>query len=143
MTLTSEARLLHAEAVRVLSDFRRLNEAVAGISATQVGTLTVATNPAPSSSWLPAVTAAFRRSRPQVRLRLLTRSSAEVRDEAASSAFDLGLAEAPFVRLNTLLRRYTFARVAVLPKDHRLAGEAVLTPALLDNEPMVATVMSN
>jgi DNA-binding transcriptional LysR family regulator len=140
---TAEARLLFGEAVRVLSDFRRLSEAAAGISAAQSGTLTIATNPSPAIAWLPAVAAAFCRARPQVKLRILTRNSGEVRDLAALSAFDLGLAEAPFTRSEIVLRRYSFARVVVLPESHRLASEAVLTPQLLDGEDMIAIVNSS
>jgi DNA-binding transcriptional LysR family regulator len=105
--------------------------------------LTIATNPTPAIAWLPAVAGAFCRARPQVKLRILTRSSGEVRDLAALSAFDLGLAEAPFSRSDIVLRRYSLARVVVLPKDHRLASEAVLTPRLLDGEDMIAIVNSS
>ena len=140
---TSEATLLHAEAVRILAGFRQLGEAAAGISAGLRGTLTIATNPGPAIAWLPAVIAAFCATRPEVRLRLLTRSSDEVRDLAALSAFDLGLAEAPFTRGERLLHRYSLPRVAVLPEGHRLAGEPVLSPLLLDDEAMVATVNSS
>jgi DNA-binding transcriptional LysR family regulator len=140
---TTEARLLFGEAVRVLADFRRLGEAAAGISAAQSGTLTIATNPSPAIAWLPGIAAAFCRSRPQIRLRMLTRSSGEVRDLAALSAFDLGLAEAPFTRSEMVLRRYSFARVVVLPEGHRLVSETILTPQLLDGEALVATVNSS
>lgn len=140
---TTEAKLLHAEAVQVLAGLRRLREAAAGMSAARSGTLTVATHPGPGLAWLPAIASEFCRTRPDVRLRLLTRSSEEVRDLAALSAFDLGLAEAPFSRLETVLRRYRFARVVVLPAAHRLACHAVLTPELLDGEALVATVNSS
>ena len=50
---TVEARLLFGEATRVLTEFRRLGEAAAGISAAQSGTLTIATNPSPGITWLP------------------------------------------------------------------------------------------
>jgi DNA-binding transcriptional LysR family regulator len=139
---TAEALLLFGEAVRVLADFRRLGGAAAGISTAQSGTLTIATSPSPGIAWLPSVAATFCRERPNVRLRLLTRSSTEVRDLAALSAFDLGLVEAPFTRAEMHLRRYSFARVVVLPAGHRLAAEAVLTPAHLDGENLVATVSS-
>jgi DNA-binding transcriptional LysR family regulator len=140
---TAEARLLHLEASRLLDGFERLDGSVGEISAGQRGTLTIATNPGPAISWLPAVVAAFHRERPLVRLRLLTRSSQEVRDLAAVSAFDLGLAEAPFANAEAVLRRYTLPRVAVLPRSHRLAGHEALTPALLDGEALVATVRSS
>jgi hypothetical protein len=78
-----------------------------------------------------------------VRLRLLTRSSQEVRELAAVSAFDLGLAESPFANAEIVLRRYTLPRVAVLPRTHRLAAHDALTPQLLDGEALVATVRSS
>ena len=140
---TAEARLLHMEASRLLDGFDRLDASVAEISAGQRGTLTIATNPGPAIAWLPSVAAAFRRQRPQVRLRLLTRSSEEVRELAAVSAFDLGLAEAPFANAENVLRRYTLPRVVVLPRTHRLAAHDVLTPQLLDGEAFVATVRSS
>jgi len=140
---TPEAMLLHGKALSVLSDFRCLSETAAGIAAGQAGTLTLASNPGPAIAWLPAVAAPFCRARPGVRLRMLTRSSGEVRDLAALSAFDLGTAEAPLTRAETLLRRYSFARVVVLPVGHELAAEHVLTPQLLDGKDMVATVNSS
>jgi DNA-binding transcriptional LysR family regulator len=73
LVATPEARLLHLEASHLLDGFERLGRAADEIAAGQRGTLTVATSPAPAICWLPAVAAAFRRERPQVRLRFLTR----------------------------------------------------------------------
>jgi DNA-binding transcriptional LysR family regulator len=140
---TAEARQLHLEASRRLDEFGKLGVSVGEISAGRRGTLTIATNPGPAISWLPAVAAAFRRDRPEVRLRLLTRSSQEVRELASLSAFDLGLAEAPFANAEPVLRRYTMPRVVVLPRTHRLVGYDVLTPQLLDGEDLVATIRSS
>jgi DNA-binding transcriptional LysR family regulator len=140
---TPEALLLHGKANRALANFRQLTETASSIAAAQQGTLTIATNPGPGIAWLPTIAAAFCRARPDVRLRLLTRSSGEVRDLAALSAFDLGLAEAPFNRTEMLLRRYSFARVVVLPEGHLLARETVLTPQLLNGEKLIATIMSS
>lgn len=139
---TAEARLLHAEASQVLDGFARLDASVGEISAGLRGSLTIATNPGPAISWLPSVVAAFQRDRPLVRFRLLTRSSQEVRELAAVSAFDLGVAEAPFANAEKVLRRYALPRVVVLPREHRLAAHDVLTPQLLDREALVATVRS-
>lgn len=140
---TPEAMLLHGRALSVLSDFRGLGETAAGIAAGQAGTLTIATNPGPGIAWLPGLAARFCRDRPGVKLRLLTRSSGEVRELAALSAFDLGIAEAPFIRAEILLRRYSFARAVLMPVGHPLADQPVLSPALLDGHAMVATVNSS
>ena len=139
---SAEARLLHREAAPVLADFRRLDEAVAGISAARAGRLTIASNPSPGVAWLPLVGAAFCRTRPDVRLRFLTRSSDEVRDLATVSAFDLGLAEAPFPQPELVVSRYSLTRVVVLPEAHPLAAHDVLTPKILSGQAMVATVQS-
>ena len=66
-----------------------------------------------------------------------------MRELAGLSAFDLGLAEAPFANGELVLRRYVIPRVVVLPRSHRLAGCAELTPQLLDGEDIVATVRSS
>jgi DNA-binding transcriptional LysR family regulator len=143
LVATPEARLLHLEASHLLDGFERLGRAADEIAAGQRGTLTVATSPAPGICWLPAVAAKFRKERPQVRLRFLTRSSEEIRELAGLSAFDLGLAEAPFANGELVLRRYVIPRVVVLPRSHRLSARAELTPQLLDGEDIVATVRSS
>lgn len=134
---TAEALMLHQEALHALAGLARLDEAAAGIQAATRGHLTIATNPGPGIAWLPQILAEFRRARPRVTVRFLTRSSREVRDLVATRAFDLGIAEAPFDRTDTVVHRYRFDCVAVLRADHPLAGEAQLTPALLDDQPLI------
>ena len=134
---TAEALLLHQEALRALASLARLDEAAAGIQAATRGHLTIASNPGPGIAWLPQILAAFRASRPQVTVRFLTRSSREVRDLVATRAFDLGIAEAPFDRTDAIVHRYRFDCVAVLRIDHVLSDEAQLTPALLDDHPLI------
>ena len=140
---TAEAKLLHGEASRLLDGFERFGVSVEEIAIGQRGTITIAANPNAAISWLPAVVAAFRRERPHVRLRFLTRSSEEVRELAAASAFDLGIAEAPFSNAELVLKRYVVPRVAVLPPTHRLVACEVLTPQLLSGEDIVAVVRSS
>lgn len=143
LVATSEARRLHAEASRLLDGFERLGRTAGDIAAGQQGLLTVATNPGPGICWLPKVVAAFRHARPAVQVRLLTRSSEEVRELASLSAFDLGLAEAPFAMGEHVFRRYSFPRVVVLPDTHPLTRHQVLTPNLLDGADLIATVRSS
>jgi DNA-binding transcriptional LysR family regulator len=140
---TAEAGLLYEEAVRALAGVAQLDDAAAAIGAAARGTLTLATNPSPGIAWLPRIVAEFRRARPDVRLTLLTRSSREVRDLVAARAFDLGIAEPPFDKADSVVRRYRFAAVAALRSDHPLAGHAVLTPALLDGADLIGMLPSH
>jgi DNA-binding transcriptional LysR family regulator len=75
-------------------------------------------------------------------VRLLTRSSAEVRDLVQARVFDLGIAEPPFDRSDTLLRRYRLQAVAVLPSTHCLAEHQTLTPGLLEGHAFIVTTQS-
>ena len=134
---TAEAALLRDEAVRALAGMTRLDDAAAAIAAATRGSLTIATNPSPGIAWLPRIVASFRASRPDVTFTMLNRSSREVRDLLAASAFDLGIAEPPFHADDNVLRRYRFGAVMVLREDHPLARHEVLTPELLDGVPLI------
>ena len=140
---SAEAQLLYEEAVRALAGVAQLDDAAAAIGAAARGSLTLATNPSPGIAWLPRIVADFRRARPDVRLNLLTRSSREVRDMVAARAFDLGIAEPPFGKTDSVVRRYRFATVVALRADHPLAGHAVLTPALLDGADLIGMLPSH
>src|SRR5882724_2934675 len=75
---TPEAHLLHNEAIRALAGFTELEDAAAGISAGKRGVLTIA-SPGPGIVWLPGVVSRFQRERTSTQIRLLTRSSENVR----------------------------------------------------------------
>src|SRR5688572_17114644 len=136
---TTEAHLLHREAVHALAGFSELEDAAAGISAGQRGVLTIATSPSPGIAWLPEIVSRFRRERPSTKIRLLTRTSDNVRSLLSSRAFDIGIAEAPFDRTNTVLKRYRFPLQCVLPAAHPLAAHDTLTPDLLEGSDLIIT----
>lgn len=140
---TAEAILLYSEATRALAGVAQLNDAVAGILAGRRGHLTIASNPSPGIAWLPQVVADFRVGRPDITVRFLTRSSREVRALVAAHAFDIGIAEPPFDRGDTVLRRYRFTSVAVLPVGHPLCVHTVITPALLDDVDFISMLPSH
>lgn len=139
---TPEALLLDEEALRALAGFAQLEDAAAAISAGRRGTLTIATNPTPGISWLPPVISRFRSTRPQVSVRMLTRSSENVRSMVSARAFDLGVAEPPFDRSDAVLSRYRFRLQCVLPADHALAAHEEITPALLEGHDLIVTSQS-
>ena len=139
---TTEAHLLHRDAVHALAGFSELEDAAAGISAGQRGVLTIASSPSPGIAWLPEIVSRFRRERSATKIRLLTRTSDNVRNLLSSRAFDIGIAEPPFDRTNTVLKRYRFPVQCVLPATHALAVHATLTPDLLEGSDLIITSAS-
>jgi DNA-binding transcriptional LysR family regulator len=139
---TPEAQLLHKDAMHALAGFAELEDAAAGISAGKRGVLTIASSPTPGIAWLPEVVSRFRRERPSTKIRLLNRSSENVRSLVSARAFDIGLAEPPFDRTNTLLRRYRFSLQCVMPATHPLAEKEAVTPSLLEGHDLIITTQS-
>jgi DNA-binding transcriptional LysR family regulator len=135
---TAEAREFEQEARRALMGLIQLEEAASGICSARRGTLTVAASPGAGIAWLPGAVARFRATRPEVTLRLLTRSSLEVRALVAASGADVGIAQPPFDRGDSVLQRFRCSPVCVLPKAHALAAQPCITPALLDGENFIA-----
>jgi DNA-binding transcriptional LysR family regulator len=135
---TPEAQQFEQEARRALIGLAQLEEAACGISSARRGTLTIAANPGAAIAWLPGAVAGFRASRPEVTVRLLTRSSLEVRGLVAANAADIGVAQPPFDRGDTVLRRFRSAPVCVLPRAHALAAQSCITPSMLDGEPFIS-----
>ena len=121
---TAEARLFGAEATRAMSGFEGLADVAASISAAARGSLTIATNPAPAISWLPPIVAGFQKARPDLRVRFISRSSKEVRELAGLDGFDVGLAEAPFIRQDNVVRRFRLRMVAAGHAERALAAHA-------------------
>jgi DNA-binding transcriptional LysR family regulator len=136
---TPEAHLLHTEAIRALAGFADLEDAAAGISAGQRGVLTIAS---PGIAWLPGVVSRFHHERTSTQIRLLTRSSENVRSLVSARAFDIGVAEPPFDRTNDVLRRYRLSLDCVMPAAHPLARQDVVTPDLLETHDLIVTSQS-
>jgi DNA-binding transcriptional LysR family regulator len=134
---TREALDMYDDVVETLSSVSRLQNRVSSLQGGQRGHLLVAAQPLVGLSVLPAVIARFQRSRPQVMVRLLTGNSAQVRRLLAGSAFDLGIAEVPIDQPNVMLHRFKLDLVCIMPLEHRLGGEPVITPGHLDGETLI------
>ena len=102
------------------------------------GTLTIGSSPAPAIFWLPPIIAEFQKRRPDVRIRLVSRSSRDIKELAESESFDVGIAEAPFTRREQVSRRYRFEMVAVTKLGSDLARHQTLTPQLIAKSRLVA-----
>jgi DNA-binding transcriptional LysR family regulator len=138
LTPTPEAELLFAEVAIVLERHTRLTRIAHEIHEARAGSLSIASHPGPSISWLPVLIAAFIAERPGVTVKLISRQSKGIRELVPTGAFDLALAELPVEHQLNLMRRYRLHFVAVISASSPLASHKVLTPALLNDYPFIA-----
>ncbi len=133
---TAEARLLHSRVSGALAALGKITNAVHEIQQARSGILTIAAHPTASIAWLPPFLAQFQRLRPNMSVRLATRSSEVLR--ALPEPFDVGISEPPVDLPDVDVHRFRLRCVAALPPGHPLCAERVITPRLLDGIPFIA-----
>lgn len=106
------------------------------------GTLVIASHPSASISLLPGVIADFRTQMPDVAVKLINRTSEEVRSYFEASIVDLAVAELPVELANVEKRRYRLECVAILPAGHPAAARETLRAADLAGLPFVSMTTS-
>lgn len=135
---SDEGRRFHIAVRDALGMIERLTEAAENIRAGVAEGLTVASHPSASISLMPQVAAALLQTRPTARLRMINRTSEEVRALFEAGVADLAIAELPIHIPGVELRRHVMPCVAVLPADHALAARESLSASDLSGEPFVA-----
>ncbi|RWO02291.1 LysR family transcriptional regulator [Mesorhizobium sp.] len=136
---TREGELFHAEVKANLVGLDRLKLRAAQIKEVGTGTIRVASLSALGHGLVPRAIVAFSRKHPQVRISYQVRTSNVVRDLVASGSFDIGLAADEVDTSGVLHSVFNTPRaVCVMPKNHRLAVKAVITPTDLADEAFLA-----
>lgn len=132
-----QGRLFYAEVRNALGTIERLARDADGIRKGVTENITIASHPSASISILPAVVAELRKRRPLARVRMINRSSEEVRAIFETGSVDIAIAEWPIHIPDIELRRYKVPCVTILPRDHRLAGKQEITPSDLAGVPFI------
>lgn len=135
---TAEALLLTEHVGQALEGISKVRGAINDIRHAGAGMLTIAAHPTSSISWLPPFVAAFQAKRPAVRLRLITRNSDMLRENAATYAADITISETPVSPSSSQARRYRFRCVLALPVGHPLCEQEVITPQDASPYPFIA-----
>jgi DNA-binding transcriptional LysR family regulator len=135
---TAEGRRFFGEVRNALGLIDRLGEVAEAIRGGAAESVVVATHPAASLALMPGVTAELLARRPDARVRMINRTSEEVRAIFESGAADLAVAEWPVHLPGLDLRRYEIPCVAVLPENHALAGAETVSVESLSGAPFVA-----
>jgi DNA-binding transcriptional LysR family regulator len=134
---TSEATAFYRSVSAVLENLDSLERLATDIRHADEGTLRVAALPMLALEFLPKVAAGFLARHPNVRMILQTHSSPTVASLMAMQQYDLGFSESAYDEGWINAEQLRVRCVCVLPIGHPLADRAVLTPADLDDLPIV------
>lgn len=137
---TPEARFFYEEVERAFVSLEKLSRAAEELREFHLGSLRIASMPAVSVEFLPALTDRFCQAHPGVSVTLQVRSTQQVADLVASQHFDLGVISGielsdPGIEARVLADSRL---VCVLPPGHRLADRDVIRPRDLEGEIFVS-----
>jgi len=135
---TSEAAYFYEEVNKTLESLDNTVRTAQEIRNMNTGRLVIASQPGIAIHFLPMVVSRFLETHPDVQFKLLSRSSAIVREMIATQQFDIGIAEPPVEHPGVRTERISAECVCVLPTGHRLSSKDVITPTDLDGEPFIS-----
>lgn len=135
---TPEASYFYEEANHTLDSFERIAQTAQEIRNRKMGRLVIASYPGVAIHFLPAVISGFMAGRPNVRFKLLSRSSDIVRGMIPTQKFDVGIVELPVDHPGVKTEPLIFQCRCVLPSGHPLAERDVVTPRDLDGVPFIS-----
>ena len=135
---TPEALIFYDDAQRLLEAVVRANEAATRLRQGESGHLTISAFPGVSIKFLPGLISRFLKTRENVKVRLLSRSSHIVIEQLPSQMFDIAIAEKPSQFVGVDAEQFTFGCHCIVAKDHPMTKYNVLTPRELDGVPFVA-----
>lgn len=143
LQVTPEATLFYEEARRTLGVLERTRQVARDLKGLRSGTLSLASQPGLATYALPPIIARLLTRWPEGTVRFITRSSPTVRDLGRIEAFDIGFAEHPIESPASVIETIEVPCVCMLPADHPLAAEPVITPAHLDDAPFISPNMKS
>ncbi|MEH6472636.1 MAG: LysR substrate-binding domain-containing protein [Halopseudomonas sp.] len=134
---TPEANYLYTEVEAIFTRINDVSQTVQDIQNKQYGFLRIGCMPGPSTFFMPDLVADFLEQHPKIQASMQTRTSDSVKEWIASAQYDIGLAEV--TERDPAIDKEVFAMpcLCALPAAHPLVSQAVITPELLDAEPMI------
>lgn len=135
---TPEALMIYEEVDLAFGGLERVDTLVRDIAQFNTGLLKIVAPPSLSEGVLSTIMARFMDRFPKVRVTIDSRSTETARTMVANRTADCGFVKLPLDRadISTVVLS-TSETVCVLPSDHPLAAEDVLTPERLRDVPLV------
>ncbi len=135
--LTSDGVAMMPYARELLESYRRVQEQAAGLGGVTSGLIRIGTFSSVATHWMPNIIKAFQEDYPAIRYEMLMGDYEEIEQWLFEGRVECG-----FLRLPTRSEFETISLerdelVAVLPKEHPLAGNAVIDITELNGQPFM------
>ena len=135
---TPEGELLLARAARIFEEVDSLRRELSDVSDLRSGHVTVGFPPMYGLHYFPGLAMAFRKRYPGIEITAIEGSASSIRDRLAAGTIDVGVLEARRVDSAwKTIRLGSDEMVLAVAKDHPLASRKKVTPATLNELPMV------
>lgn len=126
-------------AAKVIRDIENIKRVADEFGNVETGTLTIATTHTQARYKLPAAVKSFMSNYPQVKLNIHQGNPLQVAEQVANGEADIGIATESISGFDSLLCLpcYQWNRCVVVPKDHPLLADGVLTLQKLASYPLI------
>lgn len=137
--ITEPGALILTLAAKVIRDVENIKRVADEFGNVETGTLTIATTHTQARYKLPAAVKSFMSNYPRVKLNIHQGNPLQVAEQVASGAADIGIATESISSFDSLLCLpcYQWNRCVVVPKDHPLLADGVLTLQKLASYPLI------
>ena len=132
---TPEAFLFHGTAMDAIESVSRVSQVAREIGRLNKGEISVLCYPGIAWRLMPELIAAFRSERRDVQVKLISRSSAALRQLTMAQNFDVAIVEAPVPQPAANVELFNYHCMCALPPNHPSAAKDKLTPADLGDVP--------
>lgn len=137
LVATPEADLLYHEVDTVVRGLDQVTQTMLDLQNKQVGQLQVASQHSMSFGFVPKLISRFAKDRPELKISFQSQYSSKVQEWVMSGLFEIGICELPLLYDNLSVYPLHVETLLALHEDNPLARHAILTPALLENEPFI------
>lgn len=127
----------------IVNSSEQLNQIVSAVNGLNAGTVRLGVFSSVAVHWLPEMLKRFQRDYPNVEFRLLNGDYHDVEQWLAEGSIDLGFVNLPLEQDCPCIPLREDRLLAVLPKDHPLAGEERFPLEALEREPFIGLLESS
>jgi len=134
---TPEAYSFHDAALQALESVSRVTQVAHEIRRLNEGEISILCYPGIAWRFMPELIEKFRSGREGIQVKLISRSSAALRQLILAQNFDVAVIEAPVLQPSSNTRSYAYSCRCALPLQHPLLKRGTITPGDLDGSPFV------